>query len=135
MYFIQASENNNEIEHEYDFNYRVRNGIAPLTRTMSIPIDHHQRDNDQPVWCSMKIFFYLSKSKGLALYDVWNKIIDFIHQKIGYVRSGSRTENRHTTLISSNIDLFEHVDFIKFQHQLEDETACRVHIDSFVITN
>ena len=102
----------NEIDDEYDFNTSRRlinsPAPAPLTRTLGIPIPGPAAE--EVPWCGLQVSFYLSKSKGHRTWNVWDKIIEFIQDKIGYIRSGSRRENRTTIIISSHIDLFKDIE-------------------------
>tara|TARA_Y100000114_G_scaffold155251_1_gene178966 strand:+ start:440 stop:826 length:387 start_codon:yes stop_codon:yes gene_type:complete len=122
-----------EAEGEYEFNNCVRVGVSPLVRTMSIPIPTRVRE--RPAWCSVSLCIYISKAKGLRIYDVWDKVIKHVHSKIGYVRSGARTENRTTITITSKIDVFKDMELCELQVELEEQTQCRVHIDHVITIN
>ena len=126
-----------EAEGEYEFNNCVRAGVSPrvspLVRTMSIPIPTRVRE--RPAWCSVSLCIYLSKAKGLRVYDVWDKVIKHVHSKIGYVRSGARTENRTTITITSKIDVFKDMELCDLQAELEEQTQSRVHIDHVITIN
>jgi hypothetical protein len=136
---MQFPDFTGEAEGEYDFNNCVRAGVSPrqvspLVRTMSIPIPTRVREH--AAWCSVTLCFYLSKAKGLQVYDVWNKVIKHVQDKIGYVRSGARTENRTTITITSNIDVFaQDMELYDLQANLEELTQCRVHIDHVITIN
>lgn len=121
----------NEIDEEYDFNTSQRlinsPAPAPLTRTLGIPIPGPRAE--KVPWCSLKVSFYLSKSKGFRVWNVWDKVIEFIQDKIGYIRSGTRKENRTTITISSHIDLFQDIELNQLENQLQEQIGCRVHID------
>jgi hypothetical protein len=117
-----------EAEGEYDFNNCVRAGVSPrrvspLVRTMSIPIPTRVRE--RPAWCSVSLCIYLSKAKGLRVYDVWDKVIKHVHSKIGYV----------TITITSKIDVFKDMELCDLQAELEEQTQCRVHIDHVITIN
>ena len=120
-----------EIDGEYEFNSNRRlinsPAPAPLTRTLAIPIPGPVAE--KVPWCNLKVSFYLSKAKGFRVWNVWDKIIEFIQDKIGYIRSGSRKENRTTITISSYIDLFKDIELSELEDQLQGELGCRVHID------
>ncbi len=121
-----------EIGGEYNFNNCIRNGISPLLRTMSIPIPTNY---EKQAWCSVTMYLYLSKSKGLQIYDVWNKLINHVQDRIGYVRSGARKHSRTSIIIITSMDIFGDVQLNELKASLEELTQCRVHIDHVVTIN
>lgn len=124
-----------EYEGEYNFNHSIRTGSAPLVRTMSIPIPTEQCE--RKTWCSVTMCLYLSKSKNLHVYSVWNKLMAHVQDRLGYVRSGARTStNQATITITTTIDIFdENITVYELQSSLEKLTQCRIHIDHVITSN
>ena len=122
--------NDGEVMGEYEFNQRIRNEASALKSSLPIPIVFE--DEKLCLGCIV-ITFFIPASRIKSVQKVWSKIMDCVHENIGYVRSGQVYKKTDTTTtITANIDLFEKIDLYQLQNELEIITECKACLDELV---
>lgn len=118
----------NEEREEYEFNLAIRNQKLP--KSMPIPIVSME---NIPCWARLKMILWIPSVREQSLISIWTKFVYFFHEIIGFVRMGERKkENFYTISISSDIDLFERIDFYEMQANLEQEIQCKTTIEELI---
>lgn len=122
---------NLEIDHEAKVNHMIRNPSSQLERSLSIPIPSSWEQH-VPIWCTLKLSLIL-RGENLCIATVWQKVIAYVQDRIGYIRSGSFVHGPDSIRISSKIDLFEQVDLMHMKYELQQLTGvvCKMDMEEF----
>jgi hypothetical protein len=118
-----------EIEHEARVNNTLRN--TTLQRSLAIPIPSSWEENT-PIWCSLTLYLYL-RNADQSIARVWQKVIEYVQDRIGYIRSGYFSQGQNEIRITGKIDLYEHIDLMNMKHEIQQHTGvvCKMAMDNF----
>ena len=125
------NEFNREIDHEAKVNHLLRNPHVQLQRSLSIPIPSSWEQH-VPIWCTLTLRLMLVGNHP-CIATVWQKVIEYVQDRIGYIRTGSFTHGQDKICISSKIDLFEQVDLMHMKYELQQLTGvvCKMDMEQF----
>ena len=118
-----------EIEHEAKVNQTIRN--TTLQRSLAIPIPTSWEQHTS-IWCSLKLNLYL-RGVNQSISKVWQKVIEYVQDHIGYIRSGYFSQGQNEIRITGKIDLFEQVDLMNMKHEIQQYTGvvCKMEMENF----
>tara|TARA_Y100000385_G_scaffold287110_1_gene350579 strand:+ start:4037 stop:4426 length:390 start_codon:yes stop_codon:yes gene_type:complete len=119
----------NEIEKEANYNFAIKS--LNLTRSLSVPIPDTWHEKE--TWCSAKLVLHLRVDESVA--RIWTRIIENI-TPIGYIRSGSYRYDKHQDhrcIITSYIELYEHVDLYELKTKIRKDlgVVCHLFMENF----
>ncbi len=118
-----------EIEHEAKVNQTIRN--TTLQRSLAIPIPTSWEEH-RPIWCSLKLNLCL-RGVNQSISKVWQKVIEYVQDRIGYIRSGYFSQGQNEIRITGKIDLFEQVDLMNMKYEIQQFTGvvCKMEMENF----